>query len=47
MNEYETVRECREGLSAYWSHYNEGRPHQSLDYHTPGELYYGIDRLKE
>ena len=47
LKDYETVRECREGLSAYWSHYNEGRPHQSLDYHTPGELYYGIDRLKE
>lgn len=47
LKDYETVRECREGLSAYWSHYNEGRLHQSLDYHTPGELYHEIYRLKE
>ena len=47
LKDYETVIERRDELPAYWSHYNEGRPHQSLDYHTPGELYYGIYRLKE
>jgi putative transposase len=47
LKDYETVRECREGLSAYLGHYNEERVHQALDYHTPAELYRGIYRLKD
>ena len=27
------------GLTAYFRFYDEERPHQSLDYRTPGEVY--------
>jgi len=47
LKDYETVKECREGLSAYLGFYNEGRLHQSLDYHTPNELYKGLYSLTE
>ena len=36
---YETVPELESGLTAYFRFYNEERPHQSLDYRTPGEVY--------
>src|SRR5207237_2103322 len=36
---YEAVPEVRHGLGQYFSFYNEERPHQSLDYRTPGEVY--------
>jgi putative transposase len=36
---YELVKALREGLLAYFLFYNEERPHQSLDYQTPAEVY--------
>lgn len=36
---YEGVRELREGLGCYFRFYNEERPHQSLSYQTPSEVY--------
>jgi putative transposase len=36
---YETVPELRGGLGRYFGFYNEERPHQSLDYRTPGAVY--------
>jgi putative transposase len=36
---YEEVPALRLGLGAYWAFYNEARPHQSLDYQTPGQVY--------
>ena len=36
---YESVARLREGLKAYFPFYNEQRPHQSLGYHTPAEVY--------
>jgi putative transposase len=36
---YDTVPPLRAGLGAYFGFYNEERPHQSLDYRTPGEVY--------
>jgi putative transposase len=36
---YETVRQLRAGLSAYFGFYNGQRRHQSLDYRTPAEVY--------
>src|SRR5262249_42547359 len=36
---YEEVPELRRGLARYFAFYDEERPHQSLDYRTPGEVY--------
>jgi putative transposase len=36
---YETVPELSGGLTRYFPFYNEERPHQSLDYRTPAEVY--------
>lgn len=36
---YENVAEAREGVAAFMVLYNEERPHQSLDYRTPAEVY--------
>ena len=35
----EGVAQLREGLSGYFPFYNEERPHQSLGYRTPAEVY--------
>ncbi len=37
---YEAVPELRQGLGRYFPYYNAGRPHQSLDYRTPAEVYW-------
>jgi putative transposase len=39
--EYTTVRELERGLESYFEFYCEARPHQSLMYRTPAELYSG------
>lgn len=39
LKEYATVTELMEGLTAYFTFYNHQRPHQSLDYRTPAEVY--------
>jgi putative transposase len=36
---HETVPQLSQGLGRYFAFYNEERPHQSLDYRTPGEIY--------
>ena len=38
---YETVPELTRGLGRYFPFYNEERPHQALDYRTPGAIYRG------
>ncbi len=38
---YENGREAHAGLTRYFSFYNERRLHQSLDYRTPDEIYFG------
>ena len=38
--EYATPREARIGIKEYLAFYNEERPHQSLDYRTPAEVYF-------
>jgi len=37
---YETPREARIGIAEYIQHYNNERPHQSLGYRIPSELYF-------
>lgn len=37
---YSTIEEVREGFTTYFRFYNTERPHQSLGYQTPDEVYY-------
>ena len=41
IKDYEHVHELESGLTAYFRFYDEERPHQSLDYRTPAEVYRG------
>jgi len=39
LHEYRTVPEARAHLDAYFRFYNEDRPHETLGYRTPAEVY--------
>ena len=39
LKDYQTVAESKLGLGRYFEFYNNERPHQSLDYRTPAEVY--------
>jgi putative transposase len=39
LKDYEQTKELETGLTAYFRFYDEDRPHQSLGYRTPGEVY--------
>ena len=39
LHDYETPRQARLGIAAYFIFYNEKRLHESLGYHTPAEVY--------
>ena len=39
IKDYERVPDLEAGLAAYFRFYDEERPHQSLGYRTPGEVY--------
>jgi len=41
IKEYATPRELRAGLTGFFGWYNTKRPHQSLGYQTPEEVYFG------
>jgi putative transposase len=47
VKHYADVLECRRSLSEYFQKYNTQRLHQSLDYCTPSEIYFGTRVLKE
>jgi putative transposase len=40
LNDYGSVPECHNGLSAFFERYNTRREHQSLDYQYPEEVYF-------
>ncbi|WP_156499009.1 integrase core domain-containing protein, partial [Clostridium ljungdahlii] len=40
LQDYESPREARTGINNYLKYYNYKRPHQSLDYKTPAEIYF-------
>jgi putative transposase len=42
LKAYEDGREARISLGAYFRFYNTSRPHQSMGYRTPAEVYTGI-----
>lgn len=39
LKQYQTIDDVREGLTAYFTFYNQKRRHQSLGYKTPAEVY--------
>lgn len=47
LHAYATPREVKTALTRYFSFYNASRPHQSLKYQTPDELYFETDRIKK
>ena len=46
LHAYETPREVRVALARYFEFYNAHRPHQSLGYRTPNEIYFGTPARK-
>lgn len=40
LHDYQTPKQARSGLDAYFDFYNYRRPHQSLAYLTPAEVYF-------
>lgn len=41
LNAYDSVAEARAGIRAYFSFYNDERPHQALGYQTPSRFHEG------
>jgi len=39
LRDYQSLGDVRHGLAAYFAFYNNRRPHQSLGYRTPAEVY--------
>ena len=39
LRQFDTVNQARAGLKDYFEFYNYERLHQSLDYHTPAQVY--------
>lgn len=44
--DYQGMNDARVGLGKYFEFYNKKRPHQSLNYQTPNEVYEGAEALK-
>lgn len=47
LNEYRSVKECKEGLTAFFKRYNSQREHQALKGNYPEEVYFGKINLTE
>jgi len=47
LNDYTTVSEAKQGIGNYINFYNQERPHQSLNYKTPAEMYFDINNQKK
>ena len=39
LNDYQEMRKAKDRLGRYFEFYNNERPHQTLDYRTPGEVH--------
>ncbi len=46
LKDYGNVLDARLGLGKYFGFYNVARPHQSLGYQTPAEVYFGEQRAE-
>ena len=47
LHAYQSVRELKSALACYFEFYNVRRPHQSLDYRTPDEMYFATNEMKK
>ncbi len=47
IREYNTIKECVEGVDRYFNFYNSERFHQSLNYETPDEIYFRYKKPKK
>ena len=47
LKAYDTMHQAKASLAAYFHFYNGRRSHQSLDYKTPDEVYYGPSQILE
>ena len=45
LKDYATVLEARENIDEYITFYNYERKHQSLNYKTPAEIYFGKEEI--
>lgn len=41
LHEFDTIPEVERSIHEYFLFYNYERPHQSLKYKTPAQIYYG------
>lgn len=44
IKHYESVAECRAGLTKFFEKYNNYRPHQGINYQTPAKVYFGQNK---
>jgi len=47
LHAYDSVREAQRGLAAYFTFYNQGRPHTALDGRTPDMVYFAARPQRE
>jgi putative transposase len=47
LHDYDSPKDARQGLTRYLDFYNYERPHQSLDYRTPAEVYYNHVKVQD
>jgi putative transposase len=43
LHDHTTVQSLHQGVGTYLEYFNRERPHQSLEYHTPWEVYSGAE----
>jgi len=44
LKDYQSVPEAKQGINDYMTFYNQERPHQSLNYETPTEVYFDTNK---
>ena len=47
FHSFENISELKNGLAAYFNHYNNERLHQSLNYETPASYYFKAKVTKD